>query len=146
MTHDPYHFEGPVVWHACFHRGKSWWGRRWQHVSLAAKTEETWVNLDLHRHGVSIATVYRYDDVQDYLSFLLTYYDVVRVERQKFIRRNFGHPMTCVSFVKHALGVRSGALRPDSLFRSLLEDHNGEWLNETYSLGNTGAGAAEEAG
>lgn len=126
-----YHFENPIIWHVVFHAEPRWWAKKYHHVSLAGRAEGTWVNLDLHRKGVSISTIYKYDEVNDYLSFLLTHYTVVRFGPVDELKGAFLRPMTCVQFVKHALGVRSSALRPDGLLTTLLRDYDGVLLNET---------------
>ncbi|MGC0225155.1 hypothetical protein [Pseudooceanicola nitratireducens] len=120
--------ETSVIWYVCFHPGRRLWSREYCHVSLAGYFDLTWVHLDMQRDGLSVATLYRHDDVENYLSFLLTHYAVVKMDAGGN-RSFFGRPMTCVSFVKHALGIRSGALRPDALFRDLLRNHGGEWIN-----------------
>ncbi|TNE43433.1 MAG: hypothetical protein EP341_11465, partial [Sphingomonadales bacterium] len=73
-----YPYEQPIIWHACFLPEKRWWSGRFSHVLLAGLTEETWIHLDMHKIGVGIGAHYRFDDVQDYLSYLLAHYVVVR--------------------------------------------------------------------
>ncbi len=144
-NYQPYPFEQPVIWHACFHPEKRWWGGVYSHVSLAGKAEDTWIHLDFHNLGVSVTTIYRYDEVQDYLTFLLASYAVVRVGVAQPTGRQFLRPMTCVGFVKHLLGLQCGAVRPDSLFRHLLRDKGGVWLNEKLeTTGNAGTAPAAD--
>lgn len=126
-----YHFDQVPIWHVVFHRGESLWSREFRHVSLAGFTNESWINLDLHRRQVSTAVIYAHDDVQDYLSYLLAHYTIVRFGPAQPRSYGFLRPLTCVSFVKHVLGVRSSALRPDGLFRSLVQDYEAEVLNGT---------------
>lgn len=140
-----YPFDQPVIWHVVFHPAPRWWARRFSHVSLAGAADGTWIHLDLHRQGVSVATVYRYDEVNDYLSFLLAHYTVVRFGAVEQMRSSFFRPMTCVSFVKHTLGIHSSALRPDALFKILLRDYDGVLLDEAQDpAGNTGTSATAD--
>lgn len=142
-----YHFDQSPIWHVVFHHGRSLWSRRFRHVSLAGYTNDSWLHLDLHRGYVSTAVIYHHDDVQEYLSYLLTHYTVVKFGPSLPRSRQFGRPMTCVNFTKHVLGVRSGALRPDGLFTSLVRDHNAEVINATESPeGNGRAAPATAAG
>lgn len=124
-----YHFDQSLIWHVVFHPGRSIWGRRFRHVSLAGYHDDTWIHLDLHRRGTSIATIYRHDDVRDYLSYLLAHYTLVKFGPSRGQSNAFMRPMSCVAFTKHVLGVRSGALRPDGLFRSLVTNFDAEVLD-----------------
>lgn len=143
-----YPFDQSLIWHVIFHREKRWWGGRFSHVSLAGFSNETWLHLDLQRAGLSVATIYAYDEVRDFLSFLLAHTTVVRFGPGIAPGRHFFRPMTCVSFVKHVLGVRSSALRPDALFRDLVSRYGAEVLNETAETarGDAGAEAATAQG
>ncbi len=132
-------FNTPIVWHVCFHRGRALWGRRWTHVSLAGCAEDTWVFLDWNRSGLSVGTVYRFDDVQDFWAFINDQMDVVRFGTARPGGYGYMRPLTCVGFVKHALGVRSGALRPEALFKTLVTKYHGVHINESPQ-------AAEDAG
>ncbi len=120
-----------MIWHVVFHPGKSLWSKRFRHVSLAGFSNDTWLHLDLSRDGVAATPIYAHDEVEDYLTLLLAYYTVVRFGPVAGRSRSFFRPMTCVSFVKHTLGVRSGALRPDGLFRDLVQDYGARVLNES---------------
>ncbi|WP_120636031.1 hypothetical protein [Ruegeria sp. EL01] len=127
----PYPFDQSLIWHVVFHPGKRFWSRRFCHVSLAGYSNDTWLHLDLQRHGVNAASIYHYDEVQAYLDFLLTHYTVVKFgPAHPASSTAFLGPMTCVNFVKHMLRLRSSALRPDGLFRDLLRIEGTEILNE----------------
>lgn len=126
-----YHFDQSLIWHVVFHPAPAWWARKYRHVSLAGYCDDTWLNIDLQRRGVSVASIYRYDEVNDYLSFLLTHYTVVKFGPTRGVSKSFLAPMTCVSFAKHVLGVRCSALRPDGLLTSLVSNFDAEVLNET---------------
>lgn len=142
-----YPFDQSIIWHVIFHPEPKWWARHHSHVSLAGFSNDTWLHLDLHSSGTSIASIYHYDEVQDFLSFLLTYYTVVRFGPTIAEKRHFLRPMSCVSFVKHTLGVRSSALLPDGLLRDLVRNYGAEVLNEAEDpKGNDGANAATAQG
>lgn len=130
-----YPFSHPIVWHACFHDDKKWWGRKYSHVSLAGYAEDTWLHLDLHRTGVSMAAIFKYQEVEDFRQHLLKNFAVVRVGITETPSFSFAGPMTCVGFAKHVLGVRSCALRPDALFRCLIRDYDGVWINDPQCEG-----------
>lgn len=116
-----------MIWFAVFHPTAGGWAKvlrqRFCHVSLAGYANDTWVHLDVGRDGVEVNTIYAHDEVNGYLSFLLEYMVLVKVGHVDRPGKQFFRPMTCVSFVKHALGLRSGALLPDGLFRSLSLEH-----------------------
>lgn len=140
-----YPFDQSLIWHVIFHPGKTFWSRRYCHVSLAGFSNDTWLHLDLARSGMHVAAIYHHDEVQDYLSFLLAHYTVIRFGPSCAEKAHFFRPLTCVSFVKHVLGVRSGALRPDGLFFDLARKH--EVLNEAENpRGNAGTEATKVAG
>ena len=124
-----------MIWYVAFHpkRPEDWWARTYGHVSLIGFERETWVHLDLGRHGVETSIFHSYDDVTEFLSYMCHYHTLVRApvfERPGF---HFLRPMTCVALAKHTLGLPSRALLPDGLFRSLTRDFNAEIANETVS-------------
>lgn len=134
-----YPFSKPIIWYVCFHEGRSLWGRRFRHVSLAGYAEDTWLHFDLHRTGVSVAAIYRYEEASLFREYLLANFAVVKVGFTETPGFNFARPMTCVGFVKHVIGLRSSALRPDSLFRCLLRNKHGVWVNDPESQREPGA-------
>lgn len=132
----------PVIWYAVFAPKKKhhWWARKFGHVSLLAYSNDTWTHIDLHRHRVDVRTFYAHDEVRDGLSFLLHYNTILKVGPAKDVS-HFYMPLTCVTFVKHTLGIPSRALRPDALYRTLVHDHNAEIVNEgPIDEGNAGTG------
>lgn len=135
-----------MIWYVVFHPAKSLWSRRFRHVSLAGYTNTTWIHLDLDRGGVVISPLYRYEDVQDYLSLLLAHYTVLHFGPARHEAAHFFRPMTCVSFVKHVLGVRSGALRPDRLFDDLVRKFNAKVLTDAAENPSGNAGTEATAG
>lgn len=132
-----------MIWHVIFHpkEKRHWWAHRFSHVSLAGYHNETWTQLDLGRGGVDVRCFYAHDEVHGYLAYLTGHHTVVRFGEALGPGKFFWRPMTCVSFVKHTLGVRSRALRPDGLFTSLIRDNNAVIVNETQ--GSTGNGRTE---
>lgn len=137
-----------MIWHVIFHPGPSWWSREFRHVSLAGYSNDTWLHLDLGNHGVTAAPIFAFEEVQDYLTLLLAHYTVLRFGPPLSERRHLLRPMTCVTFVKHVLGIRSGALRPDGLFRDLVQNYDAQVLNESRKApsGNTGTEATAHPG
>lgn len=125
-------FDKSMIWFVIFHPAQGeWWTRKFRHVSLAGYANETWLHIDVQRKGVGVAAIYSHDEVTDFLSFLLAHYTVVKFGPALGNSRHFLQPMSCVSFVKHTLGVRSGALRPDGLFRTLVQNYGSEVQGET---------------
>lgn len=146
---EPYPFDRSVIWHVVFQprEKRDWWAGQYRHVSLAGYCNDTWFHIDVQRTGFGATAIYHYEDVQDFLSYLLTYYTVVRFGPARGGSRQFLMPMTCVSFVKHVLGVRSGALRPDGLLRTLVRDYGAEIVGEPQQApGDAGAETAEADG
>jgi len=135
-----------MIWHVIFHPGKAWYAGRFSHVSLAGFCNDTWLHLDLTNEGVIASPIYAYDEVEDYLTLLLATYAVVKFGPSAGKSRSFFAPMTCVSFVKHVLGVRSGALRPDGLFRDLIDKFDARLLNEVPKATSGNAGTEATAG
>ncbi len=139
----------PVIWHVAFSPKKRWhfWARKYGHVSIFAFTNETWVHLDLSRKNFDMRTFYAHDQVNDYLSFMLHYYTVLKFGEAKPVSNSFFAPMTCVSFVKHALGIKSRALRPDALYRILIDKYDAEIMNDTQGAeGNCGTKTSPDEG
>lgn len=121
-----------MIWFVVFHPKErhQWWGRRFGHVSLAGFKDDTWVHVDVGIKNTEIAPVYRYDDVRSYLACLTSTATVLKFGPAQNPGGSFFFPMTCVSFVKHVLGVRSRALRPDGLFEILIREYKAELMNE----------------
>ena len=118
------------LWHVLFHRPpkRRWYAREFSHVSIAFRQNETWVHLDLHASGFRPGVYFTFDEVQDFLAHACATTTIVRLQHVP-IRSHFLRPMSCVSFVKHVMGLRSRALLPDTLFRDLVENHGGEVIN-----------------
>lgn len=105
-----------------------WWARRYGHVTMFFFGQQTWVHIDVEHRGMSVHVHFTKDEVDDFLSRVFTYALVVRYPVR--LRSHFFRPLTCVSFVKHAFGIRSCALSPDGLLRTLRASGEAEILNE----------------
>lgn len=125
-----YPFDQSLIWHVIFHPGPALWSKKYRHVSLAGFSNDTWLHIDVNRQGFSVAAIYHHDEVKDFLTYLLAHYTVLRFGPSIADKAHFFKPMTCVSFVKHTLGVRSCALRPDGLFSDLVRNYDVKVLNE----------------
>lgn len=99
-------------------------------MSLAGFENETWINLDMGRRQFDVTPLFAQGDVRDYLSYLSAKTVVLRFGPAAGPGTSFLRPMTCVAFVKHALGVRSRALLPDALFTTLTAKYGAEIMNE----------------
>lgn len=136
-----------MIWYVVFHpkRPEHWWARRFGHVSLMGYERETWVHVDLGRHGVQTEIFHTYDDVTEFLSYMLHYHTVVRAPVCSAPRFHFARPLTCVAMVKHTIGLPSRALLPDGLFRTLTRDFNAEIANENPESPKGNGGTAHSA-
>lgn len=105
-----------------------WWARRYSHVTMFFYGGDTWVHIDVERRGVQVEVIYTHDATQEFLSRVLTHALVVKLPQR--LCSHFLRPMTCVSFIKHAFGIRSRALFPDGLLASLRAMESVEILNE----------------
>lgn len=122
------YYEAPIVWHVIFHPKGDWWWwpGKFRHVSLAGYCNDTWLHIDLGRGGASICPIYHYQEIEDYLSYMLHHYTVLRVPDapRKPSASRFLLPMSCVSLATHILGLPNRALLPDGLYRNLLKNHS----------------------
>lgn len=125
-----YVFDPSLIWYVCFHEGRAPWAKRFRHVSLMGHANDTWVYIDMQRRGVSVQLIYHHDDVQWFWNTVGKELTVVKFGPARAERAHFMRPMTCVSFAKHVLGIRSSALLPDGLFRSLTTKHECEVMND----------------
>lgn len=121
-----------MIWFVVFHPKMrwQWWGTRFGHVSLAGYTGGTWIHIDVARKQTEVTAIYKHDEVEDFLAFLASERVVLKFGPARAHGKHFFRPMTCVNFVKHTLGVSCGALRPDSLFHTLIREYDAEQMNE----------------
>lgn len=122
-----------------------WWRRFWKgrygHISILFHDDETWVAVSVEHDGVRFKAMHRAEEVDEYLTLCCAYATVVRIFTEENPRPAFFRPMTCVSFVRHAFGIRSRALFPDGLLRDCLRTGIAEVVNDEdpEGQGNTGA-------
>lgn len=127
-----FYFDPSLIWHVVFHPGRILWSGNYRHVSLLGYSNDTWVYLDLQRRGVSISLLYHHDEIEEFLGTLALSYPIVKFGPAEGKTSHFFKPMSCVSFSKHLLGVRSSALLPDALFRNLTVNRGCEVINDTF--------------
>src|ERR1700752_2661647 len=128
----------PPFWIVVFSRKTSVWWTRWlacgeyQHVKACAPAPELgiWIFFDptLTKTRISVATV---DSAQHLWADFTADADLIRIKRDprgaRFARLGFW----CVPAIKHLRGRRSGALRPDTLFRHCVA-HGGEVIRGQF--------------
>lgn len=134
----------PGAAYVCFwpKRPDHWWARKYGHVSIVHYQDEAWIHQDLQQQGLCFQMVHKHDEVQAFLSHLFDNAFIVRVPVS--VNPCFLAPMTCVSFVKHALGIRSRALLPDGLLRDLLRNPDAEHVNVEAQGSTAAARSASE--
>lgn len=118
-----------------------WWARKFSHVSVLKFENETWTLVDVDRHAVTIRSLYKRSDVDQMWSELS---GTVIVHVPEGDGRAFFSPLSCVSFAKHAAGIRSRALLPDGLFRDLCRN-NAEIVHDGRRQASGIAAAAQPA-
>lgn len=135
----------PTHWYVCFcHRAATAWMERlpigrYKHVRAfgCVAAVNTWVFFDsaFDRTTVKIA---RGEAARQLMAEWLTDSDIVRMAmvRRKTMRPRLGG--WCVPAVKHLLGISSGALRPDALWRDCLR-LGGEVIHANASAVDTSA-------
>jgi len=122
-----------------------WWAGKYSHISTFWHEKDTWIHLNSERQGFEAGVFHEHDEVEDFLTYMFAHTLVVRHE--VLLRSHFFWPMTCVSITKHAFGIRSRALFPDGLLRTLRKSRHAEILNESQEgQGNAGAGSRAQAG
>ena len=118
-------------WCVCFYRkSDTWYGRmvpgEFKHVALFRYVPEThtWIYLDYSFRGVSCLTAPAQEDGCFPLAKVLSD-GKCAVVRVNVITRHFSirGVSTCVSFVKHAIGMRRWwIITPDQLYWRLLDE------------------------
>lgn len=154
--------ETAEFWLVCFHEGAAaWWAKyipgRFKHVSVIGfyREAKSWVLVDPALHGMRIGV---YADTNGGLNALGEWIDdalVVRMPslaRDARVRVGAGRAgYWCVPVARHLVGVRSGALLPDTLLRDCLkaggtiaaepgDNRNDE---DAETAGGSGTGSAE---
>lgn len=130
----------PERWVLVFQReSKVWWVRllawgKYKHVAAYAYLPgfKAWLIYDVNMVRTSIVVVPDGDEALGYLYDLTRDADLMAIKRGSGVHR-FGRPgiwcMWCVPAIAHLIGLRSGALRPDRLFRDCLRA-GGDLLEE----------------
>lgn len=129
-----------MIWFVAFHpkRSEHWWARTYGHVSLAGFEDDTWINLDLRPNFFDATPIYKFEERNNFLSYLCAYSTVLKFGESLSDQSQFFRPMSCVSLTKHVLGVRSRALLPDGLFRDLRNNYSAEIMNEAQGATRDG--------
>jgi hypothetical protein len=118
----------PERWVLVFQReSKVWWVRwlargRYRHVAAYAYLPgfKAWLIYDVNMIRTSIAVVPDGDEALGWLYELTKDADLMAFRRQPGAARTAPLLGWCVPAIKHLIGLRSGALRPDTLFRDCL--------------------------
>jgi len=124
---DPAPIGAPPVWILVFCRSSTaWWVNRlpgtYKHVRAYAfvPAMKAWLFYDV---SLSATVIYAAPDgltAEAYIGDFVRDADLVSVKPRRGTRRPQFRPFTCVSAIAHLVGIRSGALRPDRLYRDVL--------------------------
>lgn len=117
----------PDRWTVVFHvKRASWWVEllafgRFKHVSAFAYVPlmRAWLVYDVQQAGTSLTVIPDCDSAITLLDKLYGDCVMLSVRRQEPCGNAFRLGFWCVPAIKHLLGVRCGALRPDALYRHL---------------------------
>lgn len=92
---------------------------RYKHVRAYAylPATQTWLFYDVHLHRTQILVVPDCDAALGILALWQRDADLLRMRRRDDARIFFRIGFWCVPAMKHLIGLRSGALRPDALWR-----------------------------
>jgi len=118
----------PEEWTIVFHREASsrWFSfiafGKFKHVSAFAYLAglNGWVIHDWHAGGLQVAVLPHSTETCRIISTLFGGGEWIKVRRQAGTSWSGFRLGTCVGAVKHLLGLRSNALRPDGLYRYLV--------------------------
>jgi hypothetical protein len=81
---------------------------------------ETWIVYSVERDGTKVGAFRPGADFNSWLGSVIPHAGVLRIKTQHAARRMPWFSFWCVPAVKHLLGLRSGALWPDQLWRYCL--------------------------
>lgn len=127
----------PTVWTLVFARESDRWWTSWmalgryKHVRAYAYVPflHVWVFYDVGFHGTSIVLAADGEPANAMIARWIQGADTVRMRRVDFFdqkggRRSYRIPLFgfCVPAIKHLLGLRCVALRPDALYRFCIEN------------------------
>jgi len=124
---DPPKIGAPLVWIIVFCRHSStWWIEAlpgtYKHVRAYAFVPplSSWLFYDVSLSGTVIYTAPDGAAAEAYIGEFTRDADLVGFRPVPGTKRLRIRPFTCVSAIAHLVGVRSGALRPDRLYRDLV--------------------------
>lgn len=139
----------PARWTIIFHREAESWifaalaMGKFKHVSAFAWLPDTrvWLHYDLGFRRTRITALPDTPASKAHLAQLITGNAIITMPVRTDARPIFRLGLFCTSAVKHLIGLRCGALRPDALFASCLR-HGGELSDDAGQ--NNPAGARSE--
>lgn len=128
----------PTLWNVVFHpTTATWWLDllpigRFKHVSAFAYVHglRGWVLYDVQLGGTKIVVLPDLPASLDLIAKLTEGCDIIAMRRRAGGATGLRLGFWCVPAIKHLIGLRSGALRPDRLRRDCLR-HGGQIINET---------------
>jgi hypothetical protein len=120
----------PTIWWVMFAKQTdTWWTNlipgTYKHVRAAGyhpgSDSIVFVDVGMQRTMISVGTGHgAWDALADWMSDMEVVTYRPQHDRRTVIPMRFGY--WCVPAIKHLLGIRSGALRPDALLRDLLRN------------------------
>lgn len=114
-------------WYIAFypHHGH-WWTKfipgRWKHCAAFSfsRIARTWVFLDVSIYGVKCIVLPASEDSHLVLAHWTAGAGVLKMPAQCHLAPRPRLGMWCVPFVKHLIGIKGGAVRPDALWKDCL--------------------------
>lgn len=118
----------PDTWFVVFHptAAAAWMNRlpigRFKHVSAFAYVHgiKAWLICDVQLHAFRLIALRDNQDALDALATITAGCTVLHLKRKDGAKPFFRIGFWCVPALKHLLGLRSSALRPDGLYRDCL--------------------------
>jgi hypothetical protein len=116
-----------ATWFVVFHPDcVAWWARlipgRFKHVSAFAWVEgcRVWVFYDVSLAQTKVMVLPEGQAAIDRLALWTAHCSILKVRARARARERIRLVFSCVSAIRHLVGVTGGALRPDALMRDLL--------------------------
>ncbi|MDB5937588.1 MAG: hypothetical protein JWQ01_4932 [Massilia sp.] len=128
----------PTQWNVVFHptAATPWMNRvpigRFKHVSAFAYLAgiKGWLVYDVQLDGTRLVVLPDIPESMDVIGRLTDGCDIISMRRGDAGSTGWRLGFWCVPAIKHLIGLRSGALRPDALRRDCLRN-GGEIVHET---------------
>lgn len=126
-------------------------GGRYKHVSAFTYVPalRLWQVYDVSMQGSHLLLLPDSQTAVNWLADRVADADLVKLRRRPAARPPLA-PFTCVAAIKHLMGLRCGALRPDGLWRHCQKIgevvHDGQAAPDGFEPGADPAGAASAAG